>query len=139
MTDIVGAVSKVQRQAQVTPFTRIPRRFYQGTLTASSTTLYTAPSAPTVANSVGQNPKAHIKQIRVTNTDTSARTFTLYLVPSGGSVGATNTIHSAVTIAANTDYIYDGLEDILEAGDTIRGLASVTSVVCVSISGDELL
>jgi late competence protein required for DNA uptake (superfamily II DNA/RNA helicase) len=60
-------------------------------------------------------------------------------VPSGGSVGASNTIHAAVTIAANTDYIYDGLEDIMEAGDTIRGLASVTSVVCVSISGDELL
>jgi hypothetical protein len=67
MTDI--AISKVQRQQVITPFTRIPKRLYQGTLTASSTTLYTAPAVPTVANAVGVNPKTHIKQIRVTNTD----------------------------------------------------------------------
>lgn len=138
MSDTTISVGRPFRQQNIQPFTPIPKQLYQGTLTASTTTLYTAPAVPTVANSVALNPKARVTQIRVCNTDSSSRTFTLYLVPSGGTAGATNTIHSAVTIAASTDYIYE-VCDILEAGGTIQGKASVTSVVCLTISGDELL
>jgi hypothetical protein len=139
MTDVVGYTTKVQRQSQLQPFTPIKKRFFIGQLTASSTTLYTAPSVPTIANSVGLNPKAIVRLISLCNTDSSARTVTLYLVESGGSVADNRAITKAVSIPANYTWILDNLEIVLEAGDTIRGLADTTLKVTVYIGGEELV
>jgi hypothetical protein len=139
MNDTPVSVGRVSRQAQVQPFTSIKKRFYIGQLTGSSTTLYTAPSAYSVANSVGLNPKSIIRCISLCNTDSSAHTVTLYLVESGGSVADNRAITKAVSIPANYTWVLDNIEFVLEAGDTIRGLADTTLKVTVYIGGEELV
>lgn len=139
MTEFVTANNRISRQLQVQPYTVIPKQFFIGQLTASSTTLYTAPATATVSNPVGSNPKAIVRCISICNTDSSARTVTLYLIESGGSVADNRAITKAVSVPANETWILDNVYYVLEAGATIRGLASVTLVVTVTISGDELL
>lgn len=139
MSDLQIYNNRINRQLQVQPYTPIPKQFYIGQLTASSTTLYTAPSAPAIANPVGSNPKAIVRCISICNTDSLARTVTLYLVENGGSVADNRAITKAVSVPANETWILDNVYYVIEASGTIRGLASVANVVTVTISGDELL
>lgn len=77
-----------------------------------------------------------LKEILLCNTDSVARTATIYLVPSGGSPAAANTILAARSLAAG-ELLAIGLSSLLAAGDTIRGLASAASVVSCRISRVE--
>jgi hypothetical protein len=84
----------------------------------SSTTLYTVPSLTTTV----------VTSIVVTNTAGTAGTFTLGL----NSVS----LFTTTTIAANTTVVID-LKQVLEATQTITGLASATSIN-FHISGVEI-
>ena len=86
--------------------------------TTTTTTLYTVPSATTTV----------VSNIVVSNTGSSAYTFTLYL----DDVLLANT----VSIAANSIAIFD-IKQTLVATDTIKGGASNTAVT-FHISGVEI-
>jgi len=99
---------------------------YQGLLAGAAGLLATVPTA-----------KAWIiKSIDVTNVDSSARTFTLYV----GGTGDANVIMNGALAAANAAGASqaDGKTRCLEAGKTINGVGSVASKVAVTITGLEI-
>lgn len=95
-------------------------------LTGSAAALYTAPGGFT----------AQVMKLTVANSDTSAHTYTLYLVPSGGSATAATVITPLAGILPNATVndpnIYG---QVLNAGDAIWGLADAPSVLTVFASG----
>lgn len=96
---------------------------------SSATTEYTTP--------VGT--RTIVDSFTATNTDASARTLSVYLVPSGGSAGASNLIIKELSIAAGeTKEVTSLQKQILAAGDVISVLASVASVVVIRASGREV-
>lgn len=105
-----------------------------GQLTAASVTLYTAPNG-SIAGAASQ--KAVLTEIWLCNTDTSARTVTLYVVESGGSAADNRAILKDVPIAAKTTYRQE-CWCVLESNETIRGLADTTLKVTYRFSGKAL-
>ena len=89
-----------------------------------TTTLYTVPAST----------KTIVKEIILCNTDTVARTVTIYF---GGGSAAGNTILSAYSLAAGQT-IFLTLSTVLVATNTIKGGASAASVVSCTISGIEV-
>lgn len=90
------------------------------TLTDSSATLYTVPSATT----------AIVTNIALANITGSDATVDLEL--DGVE------LLKAVTVAANSVTVID-LKQVLVATDTITGLASATSTITVHVSGVEVV
>lgn len=89
---------------------------------------YTAPA----------NTRVIVDKFTVTNTDGSSRTITVNIVPSGGSVGASNIITSAQSISAGQSTSLGEMQNhILNAGDTIYVKASVASLLVIRLSGRE--
>ena len=89
---------------------------------------YTAPTTATI-----------IDKFTATNTDSSTRTFNVYLVQAGGMAGLTTTIISALSIAAGATVDITALQNqILMKGDFIGISASVAGVVVVRASGREI-
>lgn len=114
------------------PYHKIPDPF-QVQLGTGSTLLYTVPSAAT-----GMENRAVLLELIVCNTDSSARTYTLYVIPSGGAAGVATSIAAAVTLAANsTDKL--SLHTAMKQGATVKGLASVSNVITVTGSVDLML
>lgn len=114
-----------------TPTVITPKRLVTpAQLTGSSTTLYTVPASTTT----------QVKQIVLVNDTTSAVTATLYIVPSGSSADDTTILIKAKSIPTDgTPYILAFDEGfLLNAADTIRGLASTTAQVTYHITGDEM-
>ena len=91
--------------------------------TTSVSTLYTVPST-------GQ---FLLTDIEICNTSATAGTFTIYLVPSGGTAGASNALFSASSINGNTTVQWTGQQS-LAAGSTVQALASATTIT-IKISG----
>lgn len=103
--------------------------FNPALLTASAATYYTSPA----------NTRTLVKKLTFTNTDTVARTVTVYVIPSGGSASATNTLISARALAAGETYeCFEAEGHVLSTGDFIQALASTTSVVSIQGSGVEM-
>ena len=75
-----------------------------------TTTIYIAPSAvllatnDTYGNVVGPTAKRIIRGATLTNTTAAAVACTVYLVPSGGTAGASNTYISARSINPGESY-----------------------------------
>jgi hypothetical protein len=88
----------------------------------TTTVLYTVPSATTTV----------VTNIVVTNTASSAGTFTLAMGPSGSQVA----MNTTTAIAANTTAYID-LKQVLSATNTITGGASATTIN-FHISGVEI-
>lgn len=86
--------------------------------------LYTVPA----------NFQAVIKEIILCNTDSSARTVTIAIVPANGTGG---TVLSALSAAAGGTVVF-ALSTVLNANDQITGSASVTNVVMCRVSGYEV-
>jgi hypothetical protein len=114
------------------------KQMFLGMLTGTSATLYTAPAAPTNANAVGVNPIAVVERVWISNTDASARTVTLYVVESGGSVADNRAVMKTVSIPANSTVDVEP-DWVLEASGTLRGLADTTLKVTLLVSGTEYL
>jgi len=88
----------------------------------TTTVLYTVPASTTTV----------VSNIAVTNTASSAGTFTLAMGPSAGQVA----LHTTTAIAANTT-VYIDLKQVLATTNTITGGASATTVN-FHISGVEI-
>ena len=96
-----------------------PKTLFRGAATTTtSTTLYTVPSATT----------AIVTNIVVTNTGSSAATFTIALDDVS--------LATAVNVTASDSTVID-LKQVLSAADTIKGGASATTVN-FHISGVEI-
>lgn len=123
----------VQREQVI----RTPKCGARGQLGSSNGTLYTSPS---VSSPTGATQGALLKSIILCNTDSTARTVTIYLVESGGSAAANRAILSAATIAAATTTVLTFPDDTcpLDSGETVQGLASSASVVTYRINVVEL-
>lgn len=101
------------------------RRLYQGSPT-TETTMYTGPAATSVI----------LKQVVAANTTGTPLTFSLSLVPSGGTAGAANRLAGQLPVGANNSVVLD-LFQVLSVGDFLSGLVSAAGVV-LTISGVEL-
>jgi hypothetical protein len=112
---------------------RIPKRLISGSqLTGSAATYYTV---PTNTNAV-ISPKAVITRLILCNTTAGAVACTVYLVPSGGAAGVTNTITSAKSIAVGETWCCPEAEgQVLEAGGFIQAKGLDVTIMC---SGHEL-
>lgn len=97
---------------------------YQGQLPSSVGTLAT----------VGTGKMWIVKHITVINNDSAARTFALYRQ---GTAAANIITPPAMAIAAGGMAEWDGTMALNDA-ETIRGLASVATMVTISIDGDEV-
>ena len=98
-------------------------------LTAAAATYYT----------VGTSARAQIQAMTLTNTTGGAVTATVYLVPSGGTAAASNTILSAKSIAAGESYkCIEAIGQWLEAGGTIQALAGSATSISLVASGIEV-
>lgn len=109
------------------PRETVRKVFYQGNPGTSDTLLYTSPNLP--------GARSEVLQIVVANTDGSARTFRLHMVPKGGSVAVSNALFYDVSVAANTTTLHDSLRLIMEEGYMLRGLQSVSAKLCITITG----
>jgi len=88
----------------------------------TTTVLYTVPASTTTV----------VSNIAVTNTASSAGTFTLAMGPSAGQIA----LHTTTAIAANTT-VYIDLKQVLATTNTITGGASATTIN-FHISGVEI-
>ena len=99
------------------------KALFRGAATTTTTTvLYTVPASTTTV----------VSNIAVTNTASSAGTFTLAMGPAAGQVA----LHTTTAIAANTT-VYIDLKQVLATTNTITGGASATTVN-FHISGVEI-
>jgi len=109
----------------------VPACLYQATeVTSSDVTVYTAPAGTAVI----------IDQFSYGNNDSSAHTLNVNIIPSGGSVGATNLVVNAQPIvAAGTAGANGNLSmiqnQILNTGDMISVKADSASKLVIRISG----
>jgi hypothetical protein len=109
--------------------TTVKRLVNGSQLTASAATYYTA----------GANTKAVIKAASLVNTTAGAVTATVYLISSGGTAGATNTLISAKSIAAGETYNCPELVNhVLEAAGFIQALAGSATAITLVVSGVEV-
>lgn len=100
------------------------KTLYQGQLASSVATLYT----------VGGGLAHIIKNIKVVNNDSSARTFSLLV----GGTAATNRIGpAAMSIPAGGMAEWDGTM-CLAATETLRGFGSAATQLTITVSGDEV-
>lgn len=98
------------------------KKLYQGQLPSSVATLYTAAS------------QAVVRHWTCVNNDTVARTFALYR----DGTGVTNLITPPATLIPPGGMAeFDGAE-AFALGDTLRGVASVASMLSLTVTGDEM-
>lgn len=105
----------------------IPAKLGRGAVDTSPTvtTVYTVPTLT----------RALVKTIDLCNTSATTLTVTVYLVESGGTAGAANTIIPGITIVANGIFQWTGTQ-VLNAGDKIQATASGSGIT-INTSGAE--
>jgi hypothetical protein len=80
---------------------------------------------------------AYVRSITLINTDSSARTVSLYKGATAGSAGGTEIIPPAYSIAAGAEQAFYFNPPLrFESADFLSGLASVTNVVNIIITGE---
>ncbi len=94
----------------------------QATVGTSATTLFT---------SVGNNATTAMFFM---NDNASTRQLTVFVVKSGGTAGAANTITKAIDVTAGNTYVINTEKIVLSNGDTIQALASHASSIYATIS-----
>jgi hypothetical protein len=99
----------------------------QAALTASIATLYTAPNATLTA----------VQDITVSNTNSTAANFSVYLVPVNGSASSANAIFYQCSLTGNQTVQWTG-NQILSAGWTIQAQASTTGLT-INIGGSQFV
>lgn len=103
-----------------------PTKLGQGSIAATVTTRYTVPAST----------KTLVKDITICNTSTSASNrVSVYLIPSGGTAGATNILVSNVLLPPNGLFQWTGIQ-VMGAGDFIQDVATTTGCT-INISGGE--
>ena len=100
------------------------------TVPFSSSTLLPA-SQTAIFTSSGNNA---VVAISFCNTSASATNVTMWILPSGGSIGAWNMIVNQAVIAGNDTFIFNAEKFLLSNGDIIYAQAGVASQIAVTIS-----
>lgn len=104
-------------------------RLCSSLIAATGTTYYT----------VAASTRTRIDAMVLTNTDTVARTVSVYLVSSGGSAGDSNVVLSSFNLApGQTLRVKGAIGQVLQTGSTIRASASVANKVNIYASGVEV-
>ena len=103
-----------------------PIKLGQAVLTTTGSLIYTTPA----------NTKTYLKQIDVANTTNNSRDLDIYIVPSGGTLGTSNAIVFTLAVAAHTVFQWRGVQ-IMNAGDTLRAIASAATSLTLTASGGE--
>jgi hypothetical protein len=108
---------------------RFPKRLVDGSqLTTSALTYYTAPVSTLTT----------IAACTLTNTSAAPVTVTVYLVATGGTASAANTILSARALAAGESFnVGSAIGQTLSAGGQIQALASAATSITLVASGYE--
>lgn len=105
-----------------------PKRLCSVELTTSAAAQYTA----------GTGVSTQIHACTITNNDSSARTVSVWLVPSGGSADDTNIIVKDRALNVGQSYVVrEALNHWLAAGGAIHASASANSAVTLVASGVE--
>ena len=87
------------------------------------------------ANIYVSSGSSAITAMYLCNIDTTARTFDIYVCPSGNTLTPASTrIYSAVQIQAGDTYVVDSEKLILSSGDMIRANTSGASAMSMTIS-----
>lgn len=126
-----------------------PRQLYQGQPGTTVNTLYTAPalSANVTATLAGTSASsgsntgsatAYITEIDITNTGNSTATFSLYLVPSGGTAGVANALLYNSSIAANDFRPIGPMKIDMPPGSTLQAVQSNAGIYTLTINGAEV-
>lgn len=68
------------------------------------------------------------------NTTAAAATLTIYIVPSAGSPGDSNTIIKSLSIIAYDTYVFDTSKLILANGDTVRAISDTNNAITATIT-----
>lgn len=98
-------------------------------MAATATTQYTVPVGTRVI----------IDKATVTNTDIANRTFSVNLVPSGGSASNANLVIDTRTVVPDETYLCPELiGQIIGPGDFISTVASAATALTLRISGREV-
>lgn len=98
-------------------------------IATTATSYYSAP----------EGTYTRITQITVTNQDSAARTFSLYLVKTGDSPVANNRVVYDKTLQAGESYVpYQVLGAVLEPGGQLFAVASTATQLTLYASGIEL-
>ena len=102
-----------------------PKRIISGSqLTGSAATYYTAPA----------NTSTVIKKLVLINTTAGAVACTIYLIPSGGSAGATNTLTISRSIGINETWSCPDAENmVLPTGGFIQALGLNVTIMASGI------
>lgn len=109
----------------VTAKALINARFAQ----SATTSEYTAPVSTHVI----------IDKFTATNADSSARTLSVYIVPSGASAASSNGVVLNLSIAAGATVDITSLQNqILNPGDSVAIVASAGTTIVVRMSGREV-
>lgn len=117
----------VSEQVDRTPL-EIPKPIQTVQLQTTVSTIYTASTTRDFV----------IKHLWAANTTGTATTYTLYLVPSGGSAGTANTFAFEVPLAANTTVLLDAsIETMLQPGMSMQGLCAANNDVNIGGWGME--
>lgn len=95
-------------------------------------------NAYATAYTVPASTKAIVKELVLCNTDTSARTVSIRVVPSGETAADEHCIFKDLSIAAKTTYHIGDMSMVLEADEDVDVIADVTNKVTVRISGVEI-
>lgn len=93
----------------------------------------------TVDYTVPSGFRADCKQMTVSNPNATAYQITVYLVPSGGSPGATNVLVPGITVPPNSvlSLAQYFCNQVMNVGDTIQSLASTAAKLTLMAGGFE--
>ena len=98
-------------------------------LGATTATVYTAPHAG----------RARIDAMTITNTDTAAQTFSIYLVGASGTASDANMLVKTRTVAAGQTYrVREAVGQVLHSEGTIQAVASTANKLAIYASGVEV-
>lgn len=103
-----------------------PTNLYRGSLAATVATLHTA------VNTAGSY--TIVKEILLCNTSSSVRDVTFYTVENAGTVADNRKILSTVSLDPYSTLVFE-MSTVLGQNETLRGFASVASVVTATVSG----
>lgn len=111
--------------------TTTPRPLVEGVfMAAAAATVFT----------VADNTKTRIIAGTVNNTDAGARTYSIYLVPSGATRGPEHLVAKDVSLAAGeTKTVQGALGHVLSAGDTIDVVSDAADKVALRLSGYDFV
>lgn len=113
----------LERIAEFLESTGVPGPLGQAAASTSFATLYTAPSGAL----------AQVTDITICNTVAASATFSICLVPSGGTAGASNALYFDAAITGNETVHWTGSQ-FVAAGGFIAAKASAVTV-CFTIGG----